>query len=98
MQGPAAMTGMTQAGSAGSKADGSGGTILDGPPMRSPEGYSQGCPSNHEGDHSLTAIREDMVTMTGETGCCRGEDGPSLSSKLLIVPGKKCCARGSLVG
>ena len=102
------MTGMTQAGSAASEADGSGEASPDGSPMRSPEGRSQGCPSHNEGDHSFTvtwlwvgtgsAIREDMVTLTGETGCGRGEARPSLSSKLLFGPDKMRCARGSLVG
>ena len=92
------MVGVTQAGSAASEADGSGGTSLDGSPARGPEDHSQGCPSHHEGDQSLTAIREDMVTLPGETWCSRGEDRQSPSSKIPVVPGKKCCARGSLVG
>ena len=37
-------------------------------------------------------------TLTGETRFCREEDHPSLSSKLLIGPGKRCCARGGLMG
>ena len=73
-----------------------------------PRGPFLRVPEPPRGDHSFTAtglwvgtgsaIREDMDTLTGETGYSRGEDCPSLSSKLLTGPDKMRCARGSLVG
>ena len=102
------MGGDTQAGSPTSEAGGAGEANLDGPSERHPEGKSQESLVHHDGSLLRTAMRqgersgrdhpEDPVNLTGETGFSRGEALPLPQSKLLVGPGKKYRARGSLVG
>ena len=94
------MSGVTQAGSAASEADGSGKASLDGTSERRPEGNSQEGPIHHVGSPFGMAIRlgesigtdnpEESVLLTGETGFSQEEALQCSRSELLVGPGKKC--------